>query len=298
LTQGLPEPACAPTGQRGVALILVLWVLALVSALILAFLGGADTSLRVAHNDAAAAQAQALAESGVTLAILGLSDPNAATRWRADGTARQLSFGGGTIDIKVEDENGKVDLNVAPPELFIGLFRTLGADDASATAIAAAIINWRSGTAPAAAGDSTAAAARQFYDVGELSQIPGVTRDLFRAAAPFLTVYSFSPYINPMTAPAEVLRSLPGVTEAAVDAFLASRADSSGDPTAASGMPAAADIAVAPVTIVTITARARTPTGARFAREAVVALGGTPGTPFTILAWGQPRYLAPAAVNP
>ena len=216
----------------------MLWVLALVSALILAFLGGADTALRVAHNDDAAAQAQALAESGVTLAIVALTDPAAATRWRADGTAHRVSYGGGTIEITVADENGKMDLNVAPPELFIGLFRTLGASDASATAIAAAIINWRSGNADApAAGSSAAAVPRQFFDVSELAQIPGISRDLFRAAAPFLTVYSFSPYINPMTAPAEVLRSLPGVNDTAIDAFLVSRAESAVDPATGSQAP-------------------------------------------------------------
>jgi len=276
----------------------VLWVLALVSALILAFFGGANTALRVARNDDAAAQAQALAESGVTLAILALSDPSAATRWRADGTVHQVSFGGGTIEIGVEDENGKVDLNVAPPELFIGLFRTLGASDASATAIAGAIIDWRSGNADAPADSNAAPVPRQFFDVSELAQIPGVSRDLFRRAAPFLTVYSFSPYINPMTAPAEVLRSLPGANEAAIGSFLANRAESGGDPATASQVPAAGDVAVAAVSTVTITARARSASGGRFTREAVVSLAATPNAPFTILAWGQPRSVAAAAASP
>jgi general secretion pathway protein K len=265
-----------------------LWVLALVSALILTFRGSADTALRVARNDDATAHARALAESGVTLAILGLSDANAATRWRADGTTHQLSQDGGTIEVSIEDENGKVDLNVAPPELFIGLFRALGAKDADATGIAAAIVNWRSGQ-DASADSNAAPVPRQFFDVSELAQIPGISRDLFRAAAPFLTVYSFSPYINPMTAPAEVLRSLPGVDEGSIGPFLASRANAGGDPTATPLLPGAGDIAVAPVSTVTITARARSAAGARFTLRAVVSLAARQNAPFTILAWGQPR---------
>lgn len=276
--------------QRGVALVLVLWILALVSALILAFLGGADTSLRIARNDDATAHAQALSESGITLAILALIDPNAATRWRADGSAHRVSFGGGTIDIRVEDENGKVDLNVAPPELFIGLFRTLGASDADATALAGAIVNWRGGTTAGNPADNTAATAgRQFFDVGELAQVPGISRQLARRASPFLTVYSFSPYVNPMTAPPEVLRSLPGADQAAIARFLASRAESGDDTALASDVPPAANIAVAPVSTVTIIARAQAASGGRFTREAVVSLAATPGVPFAILAWGRPR---------
>jgi general secretion pathway protein K len=305
LIRSLTDRVEAGPHERGVALILVLWVLALVSALILAFVGGADTGLRIARNDDAIARAQALAESGVTLAVLGLTDPGTATRWQADGSVHRVSYDGGSIEIRTEDENGKIDLNVAPPELFIGLFRALGANDASATAIAAAIINWRSGggttptdaaTIPPDAG--AAPMPRQFFDVGELAQIPGISRELYQRAAPFLTVYSFSPYINPMTAPAEVLRSLPGVNEAAIESFLASRTGSNGDPATASQVPAAGDIAVAPLSTVMITARAQSASGARFTREAVVSLAASPNAPFTVLAWGQPRSVTVVASNP
>jgi general secretion pathway protein K len=298
LTPRLVEPVHLRSGERGIALLLVLWVLALVAALVLAFVGNADVALRVARNDDATAHARVLAESGITLAILALTDQGA-TRWLADGTPHQVSDSGGTIEISAEDENGKIDLNVAPPELFIGLFRTLGANDAGATAAATAIINWRSGKGEAPA-DSEAAAPvpRQFFDVSEVAQIPGVSRDLYRRAAPFFTVYSFSPYINPLTAPAEVLRSLPGANEASIEAFLANRATALADPASAPQLPGIGDVAVAPVTIVTITAHAQSGSGARFTREAVVSLAPAPGAPFTILAWGQPHVIAPAPSGP
>jgi hypothetical protein len=139
---------------------------------------------------------------------------------------------------------------------------------------------------------------RQFFDVSEVAQIPGVSRDLYRRAAPFFTVYSFSPYINPLTAPAEVLRSLPGANEASIEAFLANRATALADPASAPQLPGIGDVAVAPVTIVTITAHAQSGSGARFTREAVVSLAPAPGAPFTILAWGQPHVIAPAPSGP
>lgn len=291
MSRAPPRPPRASAAESGVALILVLWILALVAALVLAFLGGARTALRIAQNDDAAAHAEALAESGVTLAILALASPTAP--WAADGAAHRVSYGDGAIEIRVEDENGKIDLNVAPPELFIGLFRALGAKDAEATGIAAAIIDWRSGVDIANAGSATATTARQFLDVSELAQIPGVSRDLYRRAAPFLTVYSFSPYVNPLTAPAEVLQSLPGVDPDAIPAFLASRAEANGNPAALPPLPGAGDIAVSPVTTVMITAQARTKTGARFTRVAVVSLAARPNAPLSILAWGT-RHSEPA----
>ena len=264
----------------------MLWVLALVAALVLAFFGGARTALRIAQNDDAAAHAEALAESGVTLAILSLSSP---TPWTADGSPHDVTFDGGTIVDSVQDENGKIDLNVAPPELFIGLFRTLGAKDDEATGATTAIVNWRSGQQASDDATATAATPQQFLDVSELAQIPGIGRDLYRQAAPFLTVYSFSPYINPLTAPAEVLKSLPGVDPDSIPSFLASRAGAAGNLAAVPQLPGAGDIAVAPVSTVTITARARTKAGAQFTRVAVVSLAAGADAPFTILAWGTAR---------
>jgi general secretion pathway protein K len=46
-------------------------------------------------------------------------------------------------------------------------------------------------------------------DVAQLRQIEGMTLDLYKTVAPFLTVYSRDGDINPLSAPVEVLSSAP-----------------------------------------------------------------------------------------
>ena len=75
------------------------------------------TQTLLVRNNLETARAASLAEAGVTLAINGLLDSDPATHWAPDGRPRQLSYGGGTITVVMKDENGKIDLNLAPPEL-------------------------------------------------------------------------------------------------------------------------------------------------------------------------------------
>lgn len=96
--------------QRGYALIIVLWGLGLITVLAGLFVLVANTQVKTASNILAIAQAEAAAEAGVQLVasrlISGrLSDVNedVSCRWPPD----ILLF------IEVEDERGKVNLNLA-----------------------------------------------------------------------------------------------------------------------------------------------------------------------------------------
>ncbi len=131
-------------GQRGLALVVVLWVLVLLSLIAASFSRTTRTEINVARNLVDNAKAEALAEAGVYLAILALLDPDPAQRPRADGTPFEVAFGGAEITVSVQDEGGKIDLNQAPDELLRGLLLAaawtgpdgeaarLGADEADA----------------------------------------------------------------------------------------------------------------------------------------------------------------------
>ena len=113
-------------GERGIALLVVIWVLALLAVLIVGFSGDARTELLVASNHYESAGARAIADAGVSLAIFGILNPAPEAQWQADGRVREVSYADGTIRIRIQDEGGKIDLNAAAPELLAGLLSSAG----------------------------------------------------------------------------------------------------------------------------------------------------------------------------
>ena len=98
--------------QRGVALLLVLWVLALLSLLLGGLAGWVQLQTRQAAWHRQHAQALMAAEAGMNLAVQGLLDPSQREQWVADGRERVVSFAGAALHIRVYSERGKLDLTV------------------------------------------------------------------------------------------------------------------------------------------------------------------------------------------
>jgi len=112
--------------QRGAALVLVLWLIALMTALVGAFALSARVEhlqQRVLDDDA---RGQERARAGLEYALLRLSaDPQRAP-WRADGRTYRWQFDDASIEIKVLDENGKINLNLADAALLTAFLKALG----------------------------------------------------------------------------------------------------------------------------------------------------------------------------
>jgi len=293
--------------ERGIALVIVLWVLALLVVLVLEFTGSARTELQIARNQEASARASAIADAGVTYAVLGMLDPTPATQWRADGREHVLSYGGGTIHVGVQDEGGKIDLNDAPPEMLRGLFQSLGVEADAADQIVAAILTRRkeqetsgdTGLAAQPGNPSPSPPQRPFLAVEELRLLPDVTAEIYSRVAKFLTVHGDGAQVNPVTAPAEVLRSLPGADPSSIAAFIAGRSQLVANTGALPPLPGVQGIAVAPVQTFTVTSRGLTANGATFIREAMAALTGAPDRPVQFLSWRQALGdTAPAEESP
>jgi general secretion pathway protein K len=207
-------------------------LLALVAA---SFSRTTRTEVNLARNLVENAQAEALADAGVHLAILALLDPDPAKRPRADGTPWKVTFGGAEITVSVQDEGGKIDLNQAPDDLLRGLFVSLGVEAAEAGALVDAIADFRdpddlrrlNGAEDRdyeAAGLPWGAKDAPFEAVEELRQVIGMTPKLYREVASALTVHSRRRGIDPAVAPLEVLLALPGMTDGTLDAVLTARA--------------------------------------------------------------------------
>ena len=139
MTRPRPDVTAAPgrggDRPRGLALVMVLWVLVLLSVIAAGFTATTRTEMRLVANLVDGARAEAHAEAGVCRAILALLEPDETHHWRADGTVYTVPFEGGEVLISIQDESGKIDLNQAPPELLRGLFISIGLDELEADAL-------------------------------------------------------------------------------------------------------------------------------------------------------------------
>ncbi|AKC88456.1 general secretion pathway protein GspK [Pseudoxanthomonas suwonensis] len=148
------------------------------------------------------AQAQEIARAGIEYAMARLADPHPQRRWAADGRTYAWSFAGASVELRIVDESGKVDINHADPALLAALLYAVGAEPSAAQQLAGAIVDWRdpdSLTQPgggaedpayAAAGRAYGAKDAPFQSVAELHQVLGMTPELFVGLAPHLTVFS------------------------------------------------------------------------------------------------------------
>jgi general secretion pathway protein K len=276
----------------------VLWVLALLSFLLVGFAGDARTEFLLARNQYETAHARAIADAGVTMAVVGVLDTSPDTTWPADGTERELSYDGGTLRVRVQDEGGKVDLNTAPPEVLLNLMRVLGTPNDQAESVIQSFVDWRTRHQPAPVQNGQIlqtlnAPTGAFAAIEEFRLVPGVTRELYDRVLPFITIYSGLPDIDQLTAPEPVLLSLPGMSASQVENFIAERQQAAGNLDAITALSGAGVLARRPVRSATVTSEGRTAAGVTFTREAVVAITREPASPFHLLAWRQGRRAEP-----
>ena len=290
------NPSRGRTAEKGVALVAVLWVIALLSMMAAVFAAETRTETDLARNLAENAKAEAQADAGVYRAIAMLLDPDQTRQPRVDGRSYQWSFAGGQVLVSIQDEGGKVDLNAAPDGLLQGLFISVGvAPDAASTLVDRIRdftdrdhikrLNGAEDEDYRLAGVGYDAKDAPFDSVAELEQVLGVTHELFVRVEPFVTVYTGLNGINPLTAPREV-RAAAALSAGQSDSGLKDR---QANPIAAASP--VMDLAPgapggAPPFAVTIRAEARTAAGGVFCRNAVVLLTDQPfGMPFAIREW-------------
>jgi general secretion pathway protein K len=304
------RPGSKADAERGVALVIVLWVIAFLALILSVFAAGTRADLHIARNRLAAVEAQAAADAGVALALSGVADAafraarmpgsTSASAWTADGTTHELVWEGTDLRVRVDSESGKIDLNVAPQEIFIGLFLALGAEPAQAADLGAAIFAWRAARAEALGATQLHPPQRiadqppgPFLALEELHLVPGMTSEAYTLVAPYVTVWANRAWPDPRTASRIALLSLPGANPARIDAWLAVRADQG--PTAQIPPDLVPAIALTNLArpVVTVRCEATTRAGARFVRSVAAAVTGNPEEPVRILAWEGSRSTEP-----
>src|SRR5438094_10282943 len=87
--------------SRGLALLVVLWVLVLLAFLVAQVTAAGRTELRIAGNLYANAAAEAALEGAVNEALFHLSDPRPERRWVLDGRSRELNIGKSRVVFRI-----------------------------------------------------------------------------------------------------------------------------------------------------------------------------------------------------
>lgn len=289
--------------QKGIALVLVLWVSVLITVLLASFSLSARVEALQGRNLLDSTRARYAAEAGLHRAAYELRGNNPDTRWVADGRVYPMEFEGAEIEVEIYDETGKVDLNVAEPMLLAALFELGGAKKDEAEALAAAVVDWRDpddlvGVNGAEAGEYKGAGLpykprnAPFETVSELQQVLGMSFELYRELEPLLTIYSGRAQPNPAFAAPEVLQLIPGMTPDSVQLFVQQREQAPTGPggqaqmtlTLPDGTPV---VAQGGGLTYTIRSRAKLPGGASSSLEATVRLGASmvARRPFRIVRW-------------
>lgn len=164
--------------QRGVALLVVLWVLALLSVLLASLAGWVRLESRQALWQRQHTEALMAAQAGLSLAVAALLDSNPQRMWLADGQPHRLTFAGNALSLRVFSERGKLDLNTAPVASMKRLFAFLGATGSQLDQLGHALDQRR--------GNSQA----PLRLLEELRELPGMSQALYVDALPDLTLWS------------------------------------------------------------------------------------------------------------
>jgi len=297
---------CTARSQRGIALILVLWLTIMLTVIASGFAFSMRNEALSARNSLSLAQARAAADGAIDRMAFELSRPRYPTAWTSDGQPRKWREDDVEIVATAVDESAKIDLNAAPDALLKGLLEHVAGTDPQATAsITDAILDWRdaddlkrpNGAEEAdyrAAGLKQKPANAPFETVSELARVMGVTPAVYARIADSLTVHSRQPGINAFTASRDVLLALPGATPEAVDAYMQQRADALAAKLPAPPFPPASGFGSGAVPVWRIRAQATTSDGVTFARDAVVRPSGDARRPLLTLSW-QDGSMAVAA---
>jgi len=187
--------------QRGIALVIVLWMLALLTILATGYSRMMRTETMLTANLVHSSQAASLAEAGINVAIVELLKPAQEQEWKTDGTSYEYELNNNIITVKIRAESGKIDLNTARTELLYGLLESVNETEEDLLPLLQALLDWRDKNDQVRnhgaedeyyrnAGLGYGAKDGPFNSLDELLLVKGFTSELYRKIRPALTIYS------------------------------------------------------------------------------------------------------------
>lgn len=183
--------------ERGFALLIVMWGLVLPALVCARVLSTGRMEAQLANNLRDAAVAEDAADGAVYRTIYNIMGAGE-VRWPAQGRFR-ATVAGAPVDITIRNLTGRINPNVASPELLQALFAGLDLDKAKAEALTLAILEWRArgprlpdakAADYARAGRDDAPPEKPFRSLDDLGAVLGMTPELLLRLRPHLTLYS------------------------------------------------------------------------------------------------------------
>jgi general secretion pathway protein K len=267
--------------------VVVLWLVVLITVIGSSHARNSRIETSLAFNHVGTAKARALAEAGINRAIMELFLSDTDPRWPFNGTAQQLRFDTGSVNVAIRDASGLLDLNKAETAQLETVFTAAGVEEAARLELVDAILDWRDKDQLRRlhgaedndyrhAGLDWGARDGLFASVDELRYVLGMTKELFERLAPYLTVHSGRRDVNLEYAPPWLYAALTsGEADASEDQLDRLEESPAGAITQAAGP-------------FHITAWATSHNGSRASVEAVLRIAPTGEEPYTILSWHEP----------
>jgi general secretion pathway protein K len=194
--------------SSGIALIMVLWVMAILSVVALEFSFAMRTEINITKNHKEDLQRYAMAEGGVQRAITELiykhdarlqqsrrtlsleETPTEQREWVADGRSYTLPFDQGSCEIRIMSEAGKININMASEFLLRKVIGQLGLEGEAKDVVVDSVLDWRDTNdfyrANGAENDYYLSLKEPYYckngnldSIEELLLVRGVTPDLY-----------------------------------------------------------------------------------------------------------------------
>ena len=136
------RPKANRTRSKGIALIAVLWLVAVLSLLAATSAVLSKSSRREAIGIADVERLDLLADSAIRLTLLKII---AAPRTRSESISlnSQLSIFDVSVSVTIELENGRIDLNTADDDLLFAFFVANGWTEPDAMTLVARIEDWK-----------------------------------------------------------------------------------------------------------------------------------------------------------
>lgn len=180
---------------RGFALPLVLWLVAMLMAMLAVLAHAARVGHIQARADFDRTQAEAAARAGIAYAVARTDPALGDAAWGPSETPHVLAFDGWTITLRIRDEAGKFDLNRGDPAVLRTLLQVLEIPAGEAARIVDGVLSRRGPAASAGAtlpmpGAGEGARADAFVSVSELQQWPDVGSERYQRLQDHLTVHA------------------------------------------------------------------------------------------------------------
>lgn len=221
--------------RKGIALIMVLWVLTILMVIVFSFsyMTRTETHSTLAFKEGM--ERKFISEAGLERAIMeifyrrrNLNVPDAGV-WKTDMTPNTGDVVGGHYSVAITDESGKLDINTAPDIILRNLLNNLGTKGEDADIIVDSILDWKDPDDLTRLNGAETdyymslpkpykARNADFETVEELLLVRGVTPEILygkgdhKGIFNFLTVHSRVNTVNINAAPKEVLAAVPGIT--------------------------------------------------------------------------------------